>query len=66
MYLHRAQWRRSHGRLMSALKQARALDPETSLDSLLDAVQTHAGNAPQNDDITAVVLAVDAEAQALV
>lgn len=55
-----------HSRLMSALKQVRALGPETSLDSLLDAVQTHAGNAPQTDDITAVVLAVDAEAQALV
>ena len=50
---------------MSALKQGRALDPETSFDSLLDSVQTHAGNAPQTDDITAVVLTVDAEAQAL-
>ena len=38
---------------MSALKQARALDPEAP------------GNAPQTDDITAVVLTVDAEAQAL-
>ena len=52
-------------RLISALKDGSAQQPESTLDRLLHAVQAHAGDVAQTDDITAVMLSVDAEAKPL-
>lgn len=53
-------------RLILALKEDATHKPESTLDKLLHAVQAYAGEVAQTDDITAVMLSVDAEANPLV